>query len=158
MSDLKAMKNLKKELSDEQFAALINSNNIERVKEFCDKLINDIFPTRMTVGGRVYEIRSFLKAKEEYISGNAMIARANAMGDNLGKEEAEHILRYSGDIPASLRGKVKFVFTDWRKPGGPGDVYCARWEISQWVGYWHWLSDNWDASYRVLFRRWNLDF
>jgi hypothetical protein len=110
------------------------------------------FP-EITVGGRVYEILSFLTGDEKSVNGNTMVSRAKEMNANLGQEDGEHFLRYKADILTVLRGKIAFVFSDWRFPDGSRGVACLFGGSSGWYQDWRWLSSDWDGYYRVLRRK-----
>jgi hypothetical protein len=109
----------------------------------------------MTVGGRTYEILGFLKEEDGgSVIGHAMVNRAKEMNANLGKDDGEHILKHQDEIPVALRGKVVFVFPDWRRPDNPGGAYCICWRDDEWVQYWYWLGrGDWDGDDRVLRRK-----
>ena len=115
----------------------------------------DVLPTTMTVGGRVYDILSFLRGNEKFVNGHIMVERAEEMGANLGKDDGEHLLKNQGDIPVELRGKVIFTFTDWRRPGDSGYVADVYWDggSRRWVRDWYWLDYDWHRQDRVLRRK-----
>jgi hypothetical protein len=110
-------------------------------------------PTEMTVGGRVYEILSFLKRDEKIVVGHTMVERAHEMNAHLGKEDCEFILAHQADIPAALRGKVAFVFPDMQSLGGRENVAVLHWGDGGWYRGWYWLGDDWDGFGRVLRRK-----
>ncbi|MFA5128798.1 MAG: hypothetical protein WC445_02390 [Patescibacteria group bacterium] len=110
-------------------------------------------PTEMTVGGRTYEILSFLREGEERVHGHTMVARAEKLGAYLGKEDCEFILAHQDEIPAALRGKIVFVFPDMRYPVGRECVAYLRWRGDRWYQYWGWLDVGWDDGARVLRRK-----
>ena len=115
-----------------------------------EECIKQLLPDTMTVGGRTYKIINFPQEKEEYVNGNTIINRTKKLKANLGEKECRHIKDHQGDIPAQLRGKVFFVFTDWRRPGdseGFADVY---WDGGCWVQGWHWIGHEWAGDGRVL--------
>lgn len=108
----------------------------------------------MTVGGRTYEILGFLKGDEKSVIGHVMVDRAKEMSANLGKDDGEHVLKYQNEIPAALRGKVAFVFTDCRRPGDPERVRDIYWSGDRWVGDWDRLDGvNWNGIDRLLRRK-----
>jgi len=155
MSDFRALAHLVEQLGDERFQALISSNNTGKVKEFCDTLVKDAIPIEMTIGGRTYDLLGFLKGNEKSVKGDTMVERAKEMNANLGQDDGQHLLDNQQDIPAALRGKVVFVFTDWRRPGGPGRVACVYWDedSQRWVQDWDWLGCVWGGRDRVLRRK-----
>jgi len=153
MSDLRKLAHLQEQLGDEKFTVLIDSGNTGKVKEFCDGLLNDAIPTEMTVGGRTYDLLGFLQGDEKSVVGHTMVERAVEMEANLGKEDGEHILEHQGDIPEELRGKVYFVFTDWRHPDDSDSVFFVYWGDDRWVRDWDWLDDRWFGNDRVLRRK-----
>ena len=118
-------------------------------------------PVSLTVGGRTYNILGLHKESEEYIKGKTFVARAKEIDANFGKDDVQHLLKYQKEIPAVLRGKVRFVFPDWQCPDTHGIVYCVGWNksLSCWKEYWDslgyfnfYLCDIED-DYRVLRRR-----
>ena len=114
----------------------------------------DILPTTMTVGGRTYDILSFVQG-DGFVGGYQMIAKVREMSANLGQEEGEHFLKNQGDIPVELRGEVTFVFTDWRHAAHSESVSCVYWSVGdrRWVRDWGWLDQNWYDYARVLRRK-----
>lgn len=155
MSDFRALAHLLEQIGEERFKALIKSDNTSKVREFCDGLVKDALPTEMTIDGVTYDILGFLREKEKYIKGTEMISRVKEMSANLGEEEGKRLLKHQSKIPAAVRGKVIFVFTDWRNPDESDDVYYVYWfESSQsWVETCTWLGDNWGRRCRVLRRK-----
>jgi len=149
----RAMAHLLEQLGDERFAVLINSANTGKVKEFCDTLAKDALPTTMTVGDRTYDILGFLREGEKSVVGHTMVERAKEMSAHLGQDDGQYLLDNQQDIPASLRGKVAFVFTDWRRPVVSGNAFFVYWSGDQWVGYWIWLDNDWHDNDRVLRRK-----
>jgi hypothetical protein len=105
---------------------------------------------RMTVGGRTYEILSFLQG-EERVRGNIMVARAKDMNAHLGEDDGEYILAHQEDIPSSLRGKITFVFTDWQHLYGRLGV--VGWSGDRWVLGTFSQGDFWTYPARVLRRK-----
>ncbi len=153
MSDFRPVAHLQEQLGEARWRALINPANTGRVQEFCDTILESGLPTEMTLGGRTYDILSFLRGDEKSVKVDVMVARAKEMGAHQGREEREHLLNYQGDIPIALRGKVVFVFTDDRHPDGPGLVCDVFWRGSQWVRGWDWIDDGWFGCCRVLRRK-----
>ncbi len=144
---------LKEQLGDERFAALIDSGNTGKVKEFCDQLLKDALPTTMTVGGRTYDILGFLEEGETSVVGSTMVVRAKEMSAHLGKDDGQHLLDHQEDIPEALRGKVAFVFTAWRHPVNPENVAYVNWSGDRWVQNWNGLGSGWSGRDRVLRRK-----
>jgi len=94
-------------------------------------------------------IHYYFKNKEDLLF--KLLKEMNA---NLGQDDGEHILKHQDEIPVALRGKVAFVFTDWRHPDNPGLVYSVCWNGGQWVRYWNWLDDDyWGGNSRLLRRK-----
>lgn len=110
-------------------------------------------PTEITVGGRTYEILSFLREGEDCVPGCAMVARAEKVGANLRKEDCEFLLAHQDEIPPVLRSKIVFVFPGWRHPDAPGKVACLTWGGGSWYQFWHWLVYVWHGHGRVLRRK-----
>lgn len=151
---LRELAHLQEQLGNERFQALISSDNTGKVKEFCDGIIKDTRLTEMTVGGRTYEILGFLEGDETSVVGHTMVKRAKKMNANLGKDDGKHILKHQDEIPASLRGKVVFVFPDWRRLGDSENAYCVCWYGGRWLRPWFWLGgESWIGSDRVLRRK-----
>lgn len=154
MNTLRSAAHLQREIGDDLFSVLVSSDNTEVVRQFAQGLAEKALPTEMTVGGRIYDILGFLKAGETSIVGHTMVERAKEMNANLGKEDGEYILKHQQDIPVALRGKVVFVFTDWRHPDSPENAYYVYWHDDSWVQLWHWLgSVFWNGSGRLLRRK-----
>jgi len=149
----RAMAHLLEQLGDEQFAALIDSGNTGKVKNFCEGLIKDALPTTMTVGGRTYDILGFLQGNEKLVKGDIMVTRAVNMNANLGEDDGQYLLDHQDEIPAVLRNRVVFVFTDWRHPSGPERVCSLCWDGSRWIKYWYWLDYDFREGSRVLCRK-----
>jgi hypothetical protein len=61
----------------------------------------------------------------------------------MGEEDGEHLLEHQSDIPAELRGKVVFVFPEWRYPDDPESVAGLYWSGGRWIRYWDWLDGGW---------------
>lgn len=153
MSDFRKLAHLQEQLGPERFAALIDSGNTGKIKEFCDNLVSARLPTELTIGDRTYDILGFLREGKTSLLGSTVVERAKQMSANLGEEDGQYLLDHQQDIPATLRGKVAFVFTDWRHPGSPVDVCCVSWDGGRWVRNWDWLGDHWYDSDRVLRRK-----
>ncbi len=156
MSDLRKLAHLQEQLGSGRFEALISSDNTGKVKEFCDGLLRDMMPTEMTICGRTYEILSFLEGNERDVAGHTMVRRSHKMGAHLGENDGYYLLDHQVGIPTILRGKVFFVFTDWRHPDYPECVYCIDWrERSQcWFkGYISLVSGRWGNNARLLRRK-----
>ncbi|MFA5128775.1 MAG: hypothetical protein WC445_02275 [Patescibacteria group bacterium] len=153
MDTLRSTAHLQREIGDELFSALVSSDNTEAVREFAETLVKSSLPTEMTIGGRTYEILSFLWEGETSVVGRVMVARAERLGANLGKEDCEFLLAHQDEVPAALRGKVVFVFPDWRFPVDRGLVACVRWHDDGWCQDWRWLGYDWGGGFRVLRRK-----
>ena len=109
--------------------------------------------TTMTIGDRTYEILGFLRGDEKSVPGSVMVERAKEMQANLGQDDGQYLLDHQEEIPQALRGKVVFVFPDWRRPGDPGCVACVDWRGNRWVQDWYWLDCVWYDIDRVLRRK-----
>jgi hypothetical protein len=154
MDTLHSVVHLQREIGDEAFNALVSSDNTEAVRQFAQELVEKSLPTKMTVGGRTYEILCFLKGDEKSVIDHVMVDRAKEMNANLGQDDGEHILKHQDEIPVALRGKVAFVFTDWRLPDGSGDACGVYWNDDRWVRGWGWLDDDdWSGDGRLLRRK-----
>ena len=117
--------------------------------------IETMLPTEMTIAGRTYEILSFLRGDEKFVFGHPMVERAKEMQAHLGEDEGQHFLDHQEEIPEVLRGRVTFVFTDWRLHGNPENVACIYWDGHRWVEDWDYLGRRFHGRRRVL-RRTNL--
>ena len=111
-------------------------------------------PTKtLTVGDRTYEILGFLRGDEKSVSGSVMVERAKEMQANLGQKDGQYLLDHQEEIPEALRGKVVFVFPDWRRPDDPESVAYVTWDGHRWVQDWRWLGRDFDDRARVLRRK-----
>ncbi|MBI5071940.1 hypothetical protein HZB93_03580 [Candidatus Falkowbacteria bacterium] len=153
MDTLRSASHLQREIGDELFAALVNSDNTAAVRKFAATLVKSALPTEMTVGGVTYEILSFLKGDEKSVVGHTMVERAKEMGANLGEEDCERFLKNQSDIPAALCGKVAFVFPDLRHPDDREYVADLDWGGDGWYLLWGWLSRDWRGRGRLLRRK-----
>src|SRR3989344_693600 len=117
------------------------------------KIAEGTLPVEMTVGGSTYEILDFLRGDEKSVDGSTMVARAKEMDANYSQDDGQHLLEHQEEIPEALRGKVAFVFTDWRNTDDPGDVACVGWDGGRWVRRWFWLVCDFDDGARVLRRK-----
>jgi len=116
MDTLRSTAHLQREIGDELFDALVSSDNTDAVREFAKTLVKDAMPTSFTVGNRTYDMLSFLRGNEKSVVGHTMVERAKEMNANLGEDDGQYLLDNQQDIPVALRGKVAFVFIDWRLP------------------------------------------
>ena len=154
MNTLRSVAHLQRELGGDLFNVLVSSDNTEAVRQLARELTEKALPTKMTIGDRTYEILCFLRGEETSVVGYTMVDRAKEMNAHLGQDDGEYILKHQDEIPASLRGKVVFVFTDWRHPAYPGSVYCVYWRGGRWVQVWNWLGDDdWGGGGRFLRRK-----
>ncbi len=117
------------------------------------KIAEGTLPTEMTIAGRTYEIIGFLEGDEKSVVGHTMMKRAKKKGAHSGKDEGQHLLDHQEEIPEELRGKVVFVFPDWRYPDGSRSVAYVRWDGVSWVQFWRWLGNAFDGDYRLLRRK-----
>jgi hypothetical protein len=151
-SNLRSLAHLEEQLGEELFGRIISSDNTGAVREFARQL-PEALPTEMTVGGRTYEILRILEGDEKSVKGNVMVARATENGANLGEDDGQHLLDHRDEIPVAFRGKVVFIFTGWRLPGGPGNVRYVYWSGGRWAEFWGWLVDDFGEDCRVLRRK-----
>lgn len=149
VNTLKPSVDLQQELGDELYAALTHPDNTGAVRELAEKLVG-ILPTAMTIGKRCVDILSFFKGKETSVPGQTMVDRATEMSAHNGKEEYDYLLERQDEIPAALRGKVVFVFTDYRHPDDPERVAYVFWSGDRWVRGWGWFGRGFNGRYRVL--------
>ncbi|HNU96042.1 MAG TPA: hypothetical protein PKH95_01375 [Candidatus Magasanikbacteria bacterium] len=152
---LKKTLSLFEDLGSEQFSALLDESNRGKVKEFCKALILDFLPIEMIIGDRVYEILSFLEGSEINIVGHEVVSRAKKMNATLDPDDAEYLMRHHMDIPQILRGRVKFVFSDWCRSGDPDHGFYVYWFHGSWTrSTGIWLGHNtWDYHDRLLRRK-----
>lgn len=143
---------IKRELAEELFVSLVISDNTagEEVRRFADKLLKSMIPTTITVGGRTYNLRSFLQGDEESVSYDVMIARVREMGAYSGKEVRKRLMKYQDDIPAITEGKILFVFTEDRHLDHPERICCVFSYGGRLVKHWFWSDSGWCGRYRVL--------
>lgn len=92
-------------------------------------------------------------ADGDVVSEATMLERAKAANATSGQKECEDFLAHQSEIDPALRGKVVFVFVDWRRhPGSPGDVAAVYWGGGRWVLRWGWLGIGWYGLYRPVRR------
>ncbi|MDP3900612.1 MAG: hypothetical protein Q8Q23_06065 [bacterium] len=127
------------------------ANALQQIVE--GRFENDHLPTEMTIAGRTYEILGFLWGDEKLVVGSTMVARAQEMNAHLGKDDGQYLLVHQDEIPAALRGKVIFVFTDWRLPGDSGCVCGVQWLDDLYIEGWNWLAGGWGGGCRLLRRK-----
>ena len=124
------------------------------VADSLQRIAEDTLPIEeMAITGRTYEILGFLRGDEKSVVGHTMVARAKEMNTNSGEDEGQHLLDHQEEIPEALRGKVVFVFPDWRGPDAPGHVAYVFWYGRRWVQGWSWLGGDFDGGYRLLRRK-----
>lgn len=101
-------------------------------------------PTELTNIGperRSYDMLSFLRGDETSVKGHTIVERAIEMNAHLGEDDGQYLLDNQRDIPVALRGKVAFVFTDWRHVGVISDsVYFVYWNDYRWIRFWYGLE------------------
>ncbi len=151
-TDFRALAHLQEELGEERWQALISSDNTGKVKKFCDELLKP--PTEISVGACVYDILSWDGSPH----GEGVVAWVNETGVNLGEKEGLYVLTHQDGIPVCFRGKVTFVFTDWkhRDPDGRiAGVYGITWDNRRecWIEKWYLLADRWPGSAFKALRR-----
>jgi len=91
-------------------------------------------------------------AEGDVVSGPTMLERAKEANAVSGKAECEDFLAHQAEIPVECRGKIVFVFTEWRHPGRPGCVAIVFWGGDCWVQYWRWLAFGWNGHHRPVRR------
>lgn len=153
MSILRKLAHLQEQLGEGRFEALIDSGNTGKVKAFCDELVASALPTEMTIGGITYDILGFLREGETLTGGDVMVGRAKEVNANLGREDCDHLLKHQDEIPAILRGRVVFVFTDYRRPDGRESVAYVVWRGARWIQRWSWLGFDLSDFFARLLRR-----
>lgn len=149
-SPFRALAHLVEQIGEDGFAALISSDNTGKVKEFVMSLLKVI---TMLIGDRTYEVLSYLHEGETSISCKTMVARAKEMGVDGSEEAGRHLLENQADIPVEFRGKVVFVFPDWRHPDGSSLIACVYWDDDRWVLGWRWAGHRWRGDVRLLRRK-----
>ena len=109
-------------------------------------------PTKMTLGGVTFDLLSFMEQGDgDSINGNIMRERGVKLKANMSEEDGKFIYEHRDEIPVELRGKVYFVFPDWRYPYGYATY--LPWSGDQWVQRWGWLDDDyWNANDRLVRR------
>ncbi|HRH23516.1 MAG TPA: hypothetical protein PK295_02720 [Candidatus Magasanikbacteria bacterium] len=133
-------------ITAENFQSFLENPN----KFFEGNLTKDmVVPTTMTVGARTYDILRFHRGRQK----STMVDQAKDLSAHLGQEDGKHILKHQDDIPAVLRGKVNFVFTDWRHPDDQGRVAYVVWNGDGWVQDWEWLVPQRSGRSRMLRRK-----
>ena len=109
--------------------------------------------TTMTIADRTYEILGFLRGDEQSVAGSVMVERAKEMQANLGQDDGQYLLDHQEEIPEAFRGKVVFVFPDWRNPDSPEGVACVCWGGGRWLRRWLWLGGGFRDRCRLLRRK-----
>ncbi len=105
----------------------------------------------MTLGGRTYEVLSFLREGEDYLMGSQLVVRVKEMKANVGQDDGEHLLKHQDEIPLELREKT-FVFTDWCIPED-GVIIFVLWNGRRWESLASLLGVDWDEENHVLRRK-----
>ncbi len=128
---------------------------IEIIKNSDHQSIEEpLLPTEITIGNRIYKIINYFKENEDRVSGDVMVKRAKEMYADLGENEGRHILAHQDQIPIILRGKVMFIFPNWRHLYHSDRSYCIRWSGDKWIKDFFAYSDNdWSKSSRLLRRK-----
>ena len=109
MSNFREVAHLEEQLGSDRFAFLISSDHTGKVKAFCDRLIRDSFPTRITLGDRTFEVILLRQEGEGRISNIEALNRAIEAGVSIGKENYSYIYEHQGEIPEELNRGV-FIF------------------------------------------------
>jgi len=153
INTLRSVAHLQREIGDDLFEALVSSDHTEAVRRFAKKLAK-ILPTKITVGGRTYEILPILREGEESVKGDIVVARAREMNAHLGIDDGEHLLAHRDELPAVLRGQgIVFVFTDWCHPEDPKSVARVYHIGGDWTLGWDGLHYDFSDDTRVLRRK-----
>ncbi len=105
-----------------------------------------LLPSEMTIAGRTYEIFGFLRGDEKSVVGHTIVERAKEMKAPLGQDDGQHLLDHQEEIPEALRGKVFFVFPNWRNSHRPECVACVFWFGGRWLLSWNWLDVVFDVT------------
>lgn len=138
----------------EAFCRLASADGAATIDKIAELIVGDTIPCEITVGCRTYEVLPVLREGDGgTVNGDTMITRAKEMSANLGEKDGQHLLAHQAEIPASLRGKVAFVFTDWRRPDDFRHVASVYWDGGRWIQSWYWLGCGFSAGYRVLRRK-----
>ncbi len=138
---------LREQLGEGRFMALIDPENTGKVREFCDSLP---LPAEMIISSRTYQIMDFMRKGEKSVRGCVMVERAKKMQANLGQGDGQYLLDHQEEIPVTLRGRVAFVFPDWRKDDDPEYVIYIAWDGNRWVKFWGWLPAVFYINHRLL--------
>ena len=97
------------------------------------------------------ELVSFLKDKEESITGEEMRKRAVELKANLGQVEAEWLEEHQDKIPESWRNSYLVLpATLWRDSGGHLRVPYLYWFGERWGLSWRWLENDWYSFVRLV--------
>lgn len=148
------MAHLLEQLGEERFAALIDSDNTGKVKDFCDMIAKSTLPTEMTIGGRTYKILSFLREDETPLMAvSVMASRTKEINANLDQDDWEFLVTHQDEIPSVFRGKVIFVFLSLQGPSGRDYVACVLWDNDRWHRGWFWLACGLFDNLRLLRRK-----
>lgn len=135
-------------LGDRRFHTLVKEEHRAEVVRFCDEMIMRAAQMSSVIGGRRYELVSFLNPHETVVSGHTMFRRARERGAHLGRSHAEYLLRYQEEIPVEWRGYF-IIFTDWLSPDRLY-VNCLVWDREQWVHRWSLVNEDGTDADRIL--------
>ncbi|MBI4252741.1 hypothetical protein HY623_00990 [Candidatus Uhrbacteria bacterium] len=114
-----------------------------------EKPATDELPTEMTLGGRIYDILTFVeKGDRGWVDGTVMHERGKKLHANMGAEDSQWILDHQDEIPVALRGKVYFAFPEERNGA---DAAFVGWDGGRWYRLWNRLGGgDWSGRGRLL--------
>lgn len=104
-----------------------------------------------------YELATFLKKNEDYISGTELLKRAKKQGITTGKEDTYYLLEHQNEIPKEWR-EYYLIFPEYLQDRGRGRrVGGLDWYGGRWVLDFGWLRDGFRRSARFARPRESLD-
>lgn len=105
----------------------------------------------LVLKSRTYHVPRII-AEGEVIRGKEILDRTKKANATLGEEDGEWFIENQDDIPIELRGKVVFVFTEWRDRNDSRKIHLVIWSNGRWTAYWRWLGNDWYSHNRPVER------
>lgn len=68
------------------------------------------------IGGRTYELISFVPPNQSYVKGPALLDFARSNGCAMTAEDGVFILEHRNELPLGYRRATSIVFPNWRVP------------------------------------------
>ena len=97
------------------------------------------------------ELVSFLRRREDHVSGETMRERAKKEKANLGQRQAEWLLEHQEEIPSDWQNYyLVFPGTVWQASGDDLGVPGLCWHGDGWYLSFGWLEDDWRFNDRLV--------